>query len=428
MKFTGLFSFRCLLQGLAAPMMLGLIVPAATARAAKPMYRVSDNGRYLVDAKSEPVFWQGDTEWELLYALTAQDARELLHTRRMQGFTVVQAMCDGMFPKWIPPNRLPPSGEVMPWVNDNPLKPNEAFFTRMDAIVAAAQEEHVLLLIGVYHLDDVKTKRITLTNVGGWTRWLAHRYKDAPNIIWTMYSALDPSSFPMVRASVNGLKEGDAGSHLVTLHPEGVAGSSSVVPADLSLNTFQSLSSGQVNYQFAQSDYARTPVKPVVNGEARYEGDGGTTAFEVRRSAWWSYLGGAAFSYGHINNWRSPGSWREWANAPGAKQVQVIGSFLRSLPWWKLIPDQNVLTDGGDGAAAARSADGDWIVAYLPTNAPVTLKLNVLTSSKTALVWWINPLSGEKRKVGRYPTSATPRVTPPATWHDAVLLAEKGSD
>ena len=194
------------------------------------------------------------------------------------------------------------------------------------------------------------------------------------------------------------------------------------------MNTFQSLSSGQVNYQFAQADYARTPVKPVVNGEARYEGDGGTTEFEVRRSAWWSYLGGAAFSYGHINNWRSPGSWREWANAPGAKQVQVIGSFLRSLPWWKLIPDESVLTDAGDGAAAARSTDGDWIVAYLPTNAPVTLRLNALTSSKTALVWWINPLNGEKRKVGRYLTSATPSVTPPARWHDAVLLAEKASD
>jgi hypothetical protein len=106
----------------------------------------------------------------------------------------------------------------------------------------------------------------------------------------------------------------------------------------------------------------------------------------------------------------------------------VIGSFLRSLPWWKLIPDQSVLTDGGDGTVAARSADGDWIVAYLPTNAPVTLRLNALTSSKTALVWWINPLNGEKRKVGRYLTSATPSFTPPATWHDAVLLAEKGSD
>jgi hypothetical protein len=242
-----------------------------------------------------------------------------------------------------------------------------------------------------------------------------------------MYSALDPPSFPMVLAAVKGLKEGDAGSHLVTLHPEGIAGSSSVVPANLSLNTFQSLTSGHLNYQFAQADYARTPVKPVVNGEARYEGDDGTTPFEVRRSAWWSYLAGAGFSYGHIKNWTSPGSWRDWVNAPGAQQVQVAGSVLRSLAWWKLIPDQSILINGGD-AAAARCADGDWVVAYLPTNSAVTLKLNALTSSKTALVSWINPLNGEKITIGRYPTSARPSVTPPANWNDAVLLAEKALD
>jgi hypothetical protein len=290
----------------------------------------------------------------------------------------------------------------------------------MDAIVAASQEEHLLLLIGVYDTEDVKAKRITVANVGAWTRWLALRYRDAPNIIWTMYSSLDPRLLPLVRAAVKGLKDGDAGSHLVTLHPEGAAGSSSIIKAELSLNTFQSLSSGYLNYRLAQADYARTPVKPVVNGEARYEGEDGATAFDVRRSAWWSYLAGAAFSYGHIDNWKSPGSWREWVNAPGAKQVQVIGTFLRSLAWWKLIPDQSILGEG----AAARSADGDWIVAYLPTNAPVTLSLNAITSYQTALVSWINPVDGAKTRIGRYPISARVRLTPPADWHDAVLLAE----
>ncbi len=331
MTLTGPFRVRCLLRRVALPVMLALIVPAVTAGATNTMYRVSDNGRYLVGPDGMPFFWQGDSEWELFYALTTENAKELLHARSEQGFTVVQAMCDGLFPKWIPPEKLPPRRELMPWVNDNPLTPNEAFFTRMDSIVAAARAEHLILLIGVYHLDDVKAKRITLANVGVWTRWLAHRYKDAPNIIWTMYSALDPSSFPMVRAAIDGLKKGDAGSHLVTLHPEGIAGSSSVVPADLAVNTFQSLTSGHPNYQFAQADYARTPAKPVVNGEARYEEDGGTTPFDVRRSAWWSYLAGAAFSYGHIRNWTSPNSWREWVSAAGARQVQVVGSFLRSL-------------------------------------------------------------------------------------------------
>jgi hypothetical protein len=387
-------------------------------------YRVSDNGHYLVGPGGKPFFWQGDTEWELLYALTVPEAKGLLTMRKAQGFTVIQAMCDGLFPKWIPSELLPPSDTLMPWLNDNPLTPNEAFFRRMDAIVSAAQENQQVLLIGVYHLDDIETKRITSTNISEWTRWLAHRYRNSPNIIWTMYAAPDSSSVPMVQAAVRGLKEGDGGSHLITLHPEGAAGSSSFVHSELSLNTFQSLTGGHLNYEFARADYALTPAKLVVNGEARYEADKGTTPLDVRRSAWWSYLAGASFSYGHINNWKSPSSWREWANAPGAIQIEVIGRLLRSLGWWKLIPDQSILVDGRE-RAAARSADGNWILVYLPTNEPVTLKLDSIRSSKMATVSWLNPLNGEKTKIGSYPTSSRAvRLTPPSGWQDAVLLAE----
>jgi hypothetical protein len=392
--------------------------------ATNAMYRVSDNGHYLLGPSGEPFFWQGDTEWELFYLLTVQDAKDLLQARKAQGFTVIQAMCDGMFPKWGPADKRPPLDQLMPWLDDNPLTPNEAFFRRMDAVVAAAQKNHQLLLIGVYHADDVSAKRITSANVGGWTRWLANRYKNAPNIIWSMYSAPEASSIPMVQAAVKGLKEGDGGSHLITLHPEGAAGSSSFVQGGLSLNTFQSLSGGHLNYELAQADYTRTPPKPVINGEALYEGDKGTTSFDVRRSAWWSYLAGAAFSYGHIKNWSSPASWREWINAPGAGQIQATGRLLRSLAWWKLLPDQSILIEGGE-AAAARSVDGDWILVYLPTNRSVTLKLDSVTSSKTVLVSWINPLDGEKLRVGVYSTATRPSLTPPPGWQDAVLLAER---
>ena len=406
-------------------MLAGIILIAIQKplNAGNAIYRVSDNGHYLVEPGGEPFFWQGDTQWELFYLLTVQDAKDLLRARKAQGFTVVQAMCDGMFPKWIPADKRLPLEELMPWLNDNPLTPNETFFKRMDAVVAAAEENRQLLLIGVYHDEDVKAKRITSENVGAWTRWLAHRYKDAPNIVWSMYAAPEASSVPMAQAAVKGLREGDGGSHLITLHPEGAAGSSSFVPGELSLNTFQSLTGGHLNYKFAQADYVRTPRKPVVNGEARYEGDKGTTPLDVRRSAWWSYLAGAAFSYGHIKNWTSPSSWREWVDSPGAKQIEVIGRCLRSLAWWKLVPDQSILIEAGE-RAAARSVDGDWILVYLPTNAPVTLKLDSITSSKPALISWINPLNGEKTKIAAYSTSARPSLTPPAGWQDAVLLVE----
>jgi hypothetical protein len=399
------------------------VIPHPGFGAANAMYRASDNGHYLLAPNGEPFFWQGDTEWELLYLLTVQDAKDLLQARKAQGFTVIQAMCDGIFPKWIPADKRPPSDQLMPWLDGNPLRPNEAFFKRMDAIVAAAEENHQLLLIGAYHADDVATQRVTIANIGAWTRWLAHRYKNAPNIIWSMYSAPEASSIPMVQAAVKGLKEGDVGAHLITVHPEGAVGSSSFVPGDLSLNTFQSRSSGHLNYELAQADYTRTPPKPVVNGEALYEGDKGTTAFDVRRSAWWSYLAGAAFSYGHVNNWSTPSAWREWVNAPGAQQVQVAGRVLRSLPWWKLVPDQSILIEAGE-TAAARSVDDDWLLAYLPTRTPVTLRLDSISASKTVLVSWVDPLSGEKSRAGVYSTSARPSFTPPTGWQDAVLLAE----
>ena len=418
------FGFRFRLQWQTVPLVLPAILSALSMHAAAPSYRISENGRFLVDPDGAPFFWQADTEWELFYALTAQDARDLIRARKAQGFTVIQAMCDGLFPSWIPPGKLPPPAALMPWLNENPTTPNAAFFERMDAIVNAAREEHVLLLIGVYHLDDVTAKRVTLENIGTWTRWLAHHYKDVPNLIWSMYAAPEPASLPMVQAALKGLHEGDGGSHLTTLHPEGAAGSSSFVPGGLSLNTFQSLSSGHLNYEFARADYLRTPAKPVVNGEARYESDGNTTAFDVRRSAWWSYLAGAGFSYGHIENWKSPGSWREWIDAPGAKQVEVAGKILRSLDWSKRVPDQNILVDAGE-AAAARSADGDWILVYLPEHAPVTLQLNSLEISKTASASWINPLNGQKEKAGDYPTSARPTLSPPAGWRDALLLIQR---
>jgi hypothetical protein len=47
-------------------------------RAASARYRVSDNGHYLVEPGGEPFYWQGDTEWELFYLLTEQDAKDLL--------------------------------------------------------------------------------------------------------------------------------------------------------------------------------------------------------------------------------------------------------------------------------------------------------------------------------------------------------------
>src|SRR5208283_2203627 len=60
---------------------------------------VSRSGRHFVDGNGKPLFWQGDTEWELFHLFSAPDARTLLQRRRDEGFNVIQVMVTGVYPE-----------------------------------------------------------------------------------------------------------------------------------------------------------------------------------------------------------------------------------------------------------------------------------------------------------------------------------------
>jgi hypothetical protein len=108
--------------------------------------------------------------------------------------------------------------------------------------------------------------------------------------------------------------------------------------------------------------------------------------------------------------------------------MTIMGDALRSITWWKLVPDQSIFVNQLNGNAAARSADGDWILAYLTRPDTVTLHLDFITASKTATGWWINPVTGDRTKTGSFPSSGNRDFIPPASWQDAVLLIEKDRD
>jgi hypothetical protein len=388
---------------------------------------ISGNNRYFVDADGKPLFWQGDTEWELFHLFSVADAKELLLDRHKQGFTVIQVMVTGVYPEWDASKGMKPWKEQQAWLDNNPLTPNEEYFKRVDAIVAAAEENGIILVLGVYHAKDNDFNRINASNVKVWARWLSQRYKNAKNIVWSMYPHADSASEPVVRAAVRGLQDGDGGAHLITLHPDPSPTSSSFMHTDfwLSFNTLQTWSTDLMNYDMVRSDYKRTPVKPVVDGEARYEEEDGTTPLQVRRAGYWAYLAGGFYSYGHRDNWASTQTWRTWYNTPGIKQMQIMGDLFRSLEWWRLVPDQSLFVDWTKGDVAARSSGGDWIIAYLTNREPVTIKLSAITASDSATATWMNPVTGAKTAIGVFPTARTKEFLPPAGWEDAVLLIEK---
>jgi hypothetical protein len=419
-SIVGNFTFVCCL------MALGSVSGTALGDVGSAV-RISGNGRYFLDSHGKPFLWQGDTEWELFHLFSLADAKALLLDRRNQGFNVVQVMVAGVYPEWGASKGMKPWNEQQAWLNNNPLTPNEEYFKRVDAVVAAAEEYGIVLVLGVYHAKDNDFTRINATNVRLWSRWLAQRYKNASNIIWSMYPHADLASEPVVRAAVRGLQEGDAGTHLITLHPDPSPTSSSFMHSEfwLSFNTLQTWSTDLMNYDMVRSDYARIPIKPVVDGEARYEEEDGTTPLAVRRAGYWAYLAGGFYSYGHRDNWMSPQTWRTWYDTPGAKQMKVMGDLFRSIDWWRLVPDQSIFADWIKGDVAARSSAGDWILAYLTGNDRVNVKLSAITASDSASAWWVDPVTGARTSIGIFPTSRIKEFSPPSGWQDAILLIEK---
>jgi hypothetical protein len=389
--------------------------------------RISGNGRYFLDGDGKPFFWQGDTEWELFHLFSLADAKEFLQDRHNQGFNVIQVMVAGVYPEWGASKGMQPWKEQQAWLNNDPLTPNEEYFKRVDAVVAAAEEDGIVLVLGVYHAKDNDFTRINASNVRVWSRWLSRRYKNAKNIVWSMYPHADPASEPVVRAAVRGLQEGDGGAHLITTHPDPSPTSSSFMHSEfwLSFNTLQTWSTDLMNYDMVRSDYKRTPTKPVVDGEARYEEEDGTTPLEVRRAGYWACLAGGFYSYGHRDNWMSPQTWRTWYDTPGVKQIKVMGDLFRSIQWWRLVPDQSIFADWIKGDVAARSSAGDWILAYLTSSDPINIKLSSITASDLAAASWVDPQTGARTAIGVFPTSRTKEFNPPSGWQDAVLLIEK---
>ena len=78
--------------------------------------------------------WLGDTGWELFHRLTKEEADEYLKRRAAQGFTVIQAVVlaemDGL--------HTPNAYGDKPLIDDDPTKPNEAYFKQVDYVVDKA--------------------------------------------------------------------------------------------------------------------------------------------------------------------------------------------------------------------------------------------------------------------------------------------------
>lgn len=435
------------------------------------MLKVSANRRFLVHEDGTPFFYLGDTAWELFHRCTLDEADRFLADRAAKGFTVIQAVVLAEIDGLHTPNSV---GEV-PLFDDDPTQPNEAYFAHVDAIVAKAAA--LGLTIGMLPTWGDKWNQkwgvgpeiFTPENSRAFGLFVGKRYATAP-IIWILGGDRpieNETHRLIVRAMAEGLRAGDGGNHLMTMHTWGPHSTSEYVHEESWLD-FHTCQSGHArnsdNWRFIEADYALSPTRPCMDAEPGYEDmpdnlrnlDGGyLDDWDARKAFYWATFAGAhGHTYGCNPVWqmwqpdrkqliwpRRP--WYEAMHLPGSGQMQHGRALLLSRPFLERIPDQSLVAGVGiagpvPGAAAGtvagagtgthhvqatRDSAGTYALVYIPGGNPVELNLDSLPAEGLA-VWWFNPRTGTARSLGVLPKSECTRFAPPDGGLDWVLVLD----
>jgi hypothetical protein len=433
------------------------IVALTSTAASLPRLKVSDNKRFLVTADGKPFFYLGDTTWELFHRLNREEAIRLFENRAARKFNVLQSVAIAELDGHTDPNaygHLPfvDLDVTRPAVNDGS---QNDYWDHVDFIVREANQRGLYIGFlptwGRYWHDKVKDGKplFTVANAGVYGEWLGRRYKDA-GLIWILggdRGVDNDEQKEIIRAMAKGLRKGDGGSHLITLHPPGGNGSSTWFHNDdwLDFNMRQNGHTAEFTgrYDNTRKDYDRTPVKPVLDGEPIYEDHpvsfnaknfGHSIAADVRRPLYWDLFSGACgHTYGHHSVWQmwSPGKepinnplmrWSEAIDQPGAAQIQHGRALLESRPFLTRIPDDSVIvTDrvptsvpgaGRYHFAATRDESGSYAMVYAPVGRKFSVHMDKITGAKVQ-AWWFNPRDGKATAIGEFPNTGECEFTPP---------------
>lgn len=462
--------------------------------------RVSENGRFLSQPDGQPFFWLGDTAWPLFQRLDRDDADKYLRDRAEKGFTVIQAVAwGGPWEGLSDRNRY---GEL-PLIGGDPTRPNPRYFEHVDWIVDRAARYGLrmamlptwgLSMINRFGGDPDHARIFTPANAEAYGRWIAAHYRNK-GVIWILGGDMIPLSpqeskregspiidyRPIYDAMAKGIIEGDGGNPFISYHPCGLSFSGTAQSRTslyfhdrdwLDMNMLQSshfkdpsvfFKSGfdfgwnaTFNYEPVLQEYYSTPVRPVIDGETRYEDEPIDVLFEESKGYWKAYdsrnaayhavfAGAAGHTYGNNSvhqfydraykpalEWvKSP--WQVELNAPGAQQMQHVKELMLSRPYFSRIPDQSLIVgptgQGVEHVNATRDKDGSYAMIYAPQGQTITVDLSKISGLK-AIAWWYDPRTGAAAKVGsNFSTTARMVFTPPTSGaeNDWVLVLDDES-
>ncbi len=426
--------------------------------------KVSANRRYLVDQNNIPFLITGDGPHALLAMVSPADAEGYFADRQVHGFNAVwmnmliasPAYYDSRDDASTYDGIRPFTGHLAGGTDTahyDLTKPNEAYFTRADEMLTAAANHGIVVFL--YPIDTcckaapARTVWLQALHTNGLTaaaaygKYVGERYKRFDNIVWLHGDDFNtwqtPEDDAVVQAVAKAIKSADPGAlQSVELN---VPTSSSLddqswVPI-ISLNSTYTYSP---TYIEMLRSYNQTPTMPTYLVEGHYDlekvGDPTDygTPWVLRRQGYWTVLsGGTGQLYGNAYTWPFISGWKFHLDTVGVAQLTLWKEFFSSLPWQDLVPDQDhaVVVAGfgtfgnlqtrvskSDFCTAAKTPDGSFVVAYMPTAREITVNMASLKAPADAK--WFDPTNGTYTTIpgGPFANTGTRQFKPPGNNHD----------
>jgi hypothetical protein len=403
--------------------------PALAVLPAFPL-KPSADGRYLVDAAGAPFFVHADTAWQAPKRLTLAEFAEYLSNRARLGFNTVLLHT---FSREVSPDNNRNGDRPFDPSNDISA-PNEPYWQHLDRVLAMAEEEGFFVAIAPLWIrwggNDAAGWRAHFAekHAEAYGNFLGKRYADRQNIMWIVGGDANPQEkTKAIDRLARGIKQ-FAPHHLITVHNRPEYSSASYFDAVPWLDVNLAYSYRET-YIHVGGEWNRLGNRrPIMLGESGYEeesndGRGGST-HRVRRQAYGAILSGAlaGHAFGNKHIWRCDDDWRKALDSAGSQHMVHVRNLFTSIPWYKLIPDdeypppppefegataalhgEQLITAGrglygdDDYMPAAITGDGSLALVYLPVGRPMTINLGRLTGKTNA--WWYDPTAGTRRSI-----------------------------
>ncbi|HZV33344.1 MAG TPA: DUF5060 domain-containing protein, partial [Verrucomicrobiae bacterium] len=381
---------------------------------------VARDKRYFEFEDHMPFFWLADTLGDAVVRSTPDELLKYSILRSGQKFSAV---------RWIAlPENSPDASAVT--LNGGHLQINPDYFRKLDAKADALNNASLLdaitpftkgLTIGTNLVDALPDEQAIAL-----LRYVVARW-DANNVVWLLpgndarpgrWKRIGPAVFGAIHHSPVVMNAAETYWMLDELRAQDWVDA-------LGYQCSQQTNDDALQWIIAgpmTQAWNNEPVKPLVNLALPCVDVDNRASIEIsRRAAYWSMLGAplAGVTFEHCESSSNSATNEPPQTAllsPNAANVSVLAEIFGSVDFWRLRSAPELVANRpssnapADHIAAARSAEGDLAVIYVPQNEPVELNVKLLPASPTAI--WIDARTGRHSNAPFNPTGPIEKVLP----------------